>query len=374
MSVYDELRKLHDLLKDGILSEDEFREQKARLLKAGPSIAPELASGASRPGTVGGAERKPKIYTGAERKPKTHTAAERTPKTYRGWPIVTALLCCLPFGIVSLLKSNQVSRANAAKNFVLASKRSAETLFWIKLSAITGGTLAFLYGLFALVGYFASGVVDSPPSLETERQLLDGEWHLEGHLIGGRPGSAKPGQIRITIMNGNSDSTYRDDDQGHHVESIGRFVFDWTGGNRLVDRIHDSGTITYYGIYKFDKDHLIIAESKDSTRPQGFEPSKGAAIIWNFRKVPPPTCDNPKCENGFIPCSHCDGTGEEDGPITGGKSSGRIPCTVCAANVSAAFRGAVWRKGYVTCPSKFHVAANQGTTSVSSGQSSSSDR
>ena len=121
MSIYEELKKLDELRQAGILSEQEFQQQKARLL-AGGAVSPH-----GEP------------YGQPEQLAGFSAGSLPMPKTYLAEAILVTLFCCLPLGIPAIVKSSQVSGAFAAGNYSLAKQRSAEAANWVKLSAILGG-------------------------------------------------------------------------------------------------------------------------------------------------------------------------------------------------------------------------------------------
>jgi hypothetical protein len=133
MSLYEELKKLDELRQDGLLSEQEFQQQKSRLLAGGPLPRPTDQYG--QPEQSAGHQSVPPVM----------------PKTYFAEAILVTLFCCLPVGIPAIVKSAQVSGAFAAGNYSLAKQRSAEAAHWAKLSAILGASLMTLYILVGII-------------------------------------------------------------------------------------------------------------------------------------------------------------------------------------------------------------------------------
>ncbi len=82
--------------------------------------------------------------------------------SHLAWGIVTTLLCCMPFGIVSIVYASQVNGKQAVGNIAgaMAASRNAKT--WAIVSAVTGAGLIVLYLLAAVVfgfaGAFTAGV------------------------------------------------------------------------------------------------------------------------------------------------------------------------------------------------------------------------
>jgi hypothetical protein len=60
------------------------------------------------------------------------------------WGILTTLLCCLPLGIVSIVKANQVNTFWAQGRYAEAQKASADARTWAMWSAIIGVVVIIL--------------------------------------------------------------------------------------------------------------------------------------------------------------------------------------------------------------------------------------
>lgn len=67
------------------------------------------------------------------------------------WAILSTLLCCLPLGIVSIVKSSQVNTLVATGHYDEAWKASEEAKKWAIISAATAVGLGVLYILLAVV-------------------------------------------------------------------------------------------------------------------------------------------------------------------------------------------------------------------------------
>jgi len=83
------------------------------------------------------------------------------PSNYLVWAILTTILCCLPFGIVSIVKSTQVNSLWAQGQTAAAQEASAAAKKWAMIAAITGIALNVL----AII-LFAAGVLSlssTPP-------------------------------------------------------------------------------------------------------------------------------------------------------------------------------------------------------------------
>lgn len=60
------------------------------------------------------------------------------PDNYLVWAILSTVFCCLPFGIVSIVKSTQVSSLWAQGQYAASQQASAEAKKWATWSAIAG--------------------------------------------------------------------------------------------------------------------------------------------------------------------------------------------------------------------------------------------
>ena len=78
------------------------------------------------------------------------------PDNYLVWAILSTLLCCLPLGIVSIVKSSEVSSKWAMGDVAGAQKSSEDAKRWAIISALTYVALGVL-GLifFVIVGALA---------------------------------------------------------------------------------------------------------------------------------------------------------------------------------------------------------------------------
>lgn len=75
----------------------------------------------------------------------------RKPDTYLVWAILTTVLCCLPFGIVSIVKSTQVDSNWRAGNYDEAFRASESAKKWAIISAVASIVGSFLYFIFAFI-------------------------------------------------------------------------------------------------------------------------------------------------------------------------------------------------------------------------------
>lgn len=70
------------------------------------------------------------------------------PENYLVWGILTTILCCLPLGIVSIVKANQVNTLWAQGLYPEAKESAEQAKKWAMWSAITLGIFFVVYILF----------------------------------------------------------------------------------------------------------------------------------------------------------------------------------------------------------------------------------
>lgn len=84
------------------------------------------------------------------------------PPNYLVWAILTTILCCLPFGIVSIVFASQVNAKWAAGDFEGANKssKSAKTWAWVSFAVGVAGIIIYLIAIFALgvTAFWANGL------------------------------------------------------------------------------------------------------------------------------------------------------------------------------------------------------------------------
>lgn len=76
------------------------------------------------------------------------------------WAILATVLCCLPFGIVAIVKSTQVDTFWAAGRYDEAVQAAADARKWCWISVITSAVVIVLYFLL-VVGVAGLAVVGS---------------------------------------------------------------------------------------------------------------------------------------------------------------------------------------------------------------------
>ena len=67
------------------------------------------------------------------------------PDTYLVWAILATLLCCMPFGIVSIVKASQVSSLYYQGNYAEARAASRAARNWAIASAVSSGAIVLVY-------------------------------------------------------------------------------------------------------------------------------------------------------------------------------------------------------------------------------------
>ncbi len=78
------------------------------------------------------------------------------PDNYLVWSILVTLFCCLPFGVVAIVKSCAVDSAYNSGNLELAQAEAAAAKKWCLIGACIGAVTGFLYiGVAVLAGLFS---------------------------------------------------------------------------------------------------------------------------------------------------------------------------------------------------------------------------
>lgn len=73
------------------------------------------------------------------------------PDNYLVWSILTTIFCCLPFGVVAIVKSSKVENLWKQGFYQEAIKMSQEAKRWSVISAISYAVFLVLYFVFALI-------------------------------------------------------------------------------------------------------------------------------------------------------------------------------------------------------------------------------
>jgi len=84
----------------------------------------------------------PPPQAGWQGQPQPGWQGQREPDNYLVWAILVTVMCCLPFGIVSLISSNKVSGLWAQGRYAEAQAASDSAKKWAIIGAIgvSGGT------------------------------------------------------------------------------------------------------------------------------------------------------------------------------------------------------------------------------------------
>lgn len=138
MGLAEELRELEELRKEGLLTEEEFAAQKQRLL-----TKPSAPRGVRVERTAAPPRNHPQAQA-AQRPPM--------PPTHLGDAVLVTLFCCLPAGIVAIVKGAGVSGAYASGDYERAQRLSREAGTWTWVSAGLGLLFGLIYILLDLAG------------------------------------------------------------------------------------------------------------------------------------------------------------------------------------------------------------------------------
>lgn len=78
--------------------------------------------------------------------------AGQAPNNYLVWSILVTLFCCLPFGIVAIVKSSQVNGLWAQGRYAEAQASAESAKKWVIWSAVIGVVVGVIYGILMAVG------------------------------------------------------------------------------------------------------------------------------------------------------------------------------------------------------------------------------
>ena|SRR5208283_4485109 len=78
--------------------------------------------------------------------------AGQAPNNYLVWSILVTLFCCLPFGIVAIVKSSQVNGLWAQGRYAEAQASADSAKKWVIWSAIIGVVAGIIYGILMASG------------------------------------------------------------------------------------------------------------------------------------------------------------------------------------------------------------------------------
>jgi len=97
--------------------------------------------------------------------PQPGWPAQREPDNYLVWAILCTVLCCLPFGIVSIVYSTKVSGLWAQGRYAEAQSASDSAKKWAIIGAIVGGVIYVIIGI--LYAFIFAVAVSNLPSTTT---------------------------------------------------------------------------------------------------------------------------------------------------------------------------------------------------------------
>jgi Interferon-induced transmembrane protein len=78
--------------------------------------------------------------------------AGQQPNNYLVFSILVTLFCCLPFGIVAIVKSSQVSGLWAQGRYAEAQASADAAKKWVIWSLVAGVVVAIIYGILIAAG------------------------------------------------------------------------------------------------------------------------------------------------------------------------------------------------------------------------------
>lgn len=117
----EKLRALNNLHAEGLLSDAEFNAQKRKLLSGGAST-----------------------NSNASQRPNDSNEQRPCPPSNLGGAIFATLCCCLPFGVVAIIKATKVASVYQREGYDAAFAASEDAKKWIML--------AIGFGIFGIIG------------------------------------------------------------------------------------------------------------------------------------------------------------------------------------------------------------------------------
>lgn len=89
--------------------------------------------------------------------PPQQPPAGQQPDNYLVWSILVTLFCCLPLGIVAIVKSTQVSGLWAQGRYAEAQAAADSAKKFVMWSVIAGVIVIVIYGILMAVGALNAG-------------------------------------------------------------------------------------------------------------------------------------------------------------------------------------------------------------------------
>ncbi|MEB3984082.1 CD225/dispanin family protein [Mycobacterium sp. 663a-19] len=78
----------------------------------------------------------------------------QAPDNYLVWSILATIFCCLPFGIVAIVKSSQVNGLWAQGRYAEAQASAEAAKKWVIWSVVVGVVVGVIYGILMAIGAF----------------------------------------------------------------------------------------------------------------------------------------------------------------------------------------------------------------------------
>ncbi len=120
-----------------------------------PELAPLFVQTSNRPPQYGNGSYDPyaaSFSSGQPQEPRLAPGMNNSsyvpprPDNYLAWSIVVTVMCCIPFGIVAIIKSCEVNTAYDQGRYEQAEKSSNAAKNWILVSVITGLLTCAVWG------------------------------------------------------------------------------------------------------------------------------------------------------------------------------------------------------------------------------------
>ncbi|MCV7076145.1 MULTISPECIES: CD225/dispanin family protein [Mycobacterium] len=99
--------------------------------------------------------------------PPQQPPAGQQPDNYLVWSILVTLFCCLPLGIVAIVKSTQVNGLWAQGRYAEAQASADAAKKFVIWSAVAGVIVFVIYGILLAVGALNSGTQSAAMMLTT---------------------------------------------------------------------------------------------------------------------------------------------------------------------------------------------------------------
>jgi len=99
--------------------------------------------------------------------PPQQPPAGQQPDNYLVWSILVTLFCCLPLGIVAIVKSTQVNGLWAQGRYAEAQASADAAKKFVIWSAVAGVIVAVIYGILLAVGALNAGTQSAAMMLTT---------------------------------------------------------------------------------------------------------------------------------------------------------------------------------------------------------------